>query len=826
MGSRYCVVSVLALVSLSAGEECAHAQDAGAGVQGTPAQASPHARVLPPIVVSRAAPSFKPARPRAAARTLRPSPAQAPASAPQRLVVYPTTPVSTSGIDIEKVPASVNIVDVNQIERTGSANIADALQQYVPGIVVNEVSGNPFQPNVQFRGFIASPVAGTPQGLAVYQNGVRVNEAFGDTANWDLIPTAAIQSVAVVTNNPAFGLNALGGAINVQMKNGFNYHGAEIDTMGGSFGRLQSSAQWGKQFDNFAVYGALEGLHDNGFRNFSVSDVRRFYGDVGYKNDASEFHLNLGAADNHFGATATTPIELLQQYWGATYTTPQTTANRVGYANLTGKIEATPSWTIEGVAHVRIFQQNVVDGNPTGTQPCGADPTLLCFGDDVSPAKGLNGLQLANPFGPAAVLGEIDRTTTRSTTTGLSLQATNSDQLFGHTNNFVVGASFVSSVTRFSASAELGTIGPNFVVGGSGIFLGQSGNPVSIGPVALRAVNQYSGLFALDTFDVTNALSITAGGRFNAARITLEDQIGSALNGNESFNRFNPIIGGTYKISPGLSAYAGYSEANRAPTPLELGCADPAHPCIIAAFLVSDPPLKQVVARTIEAGLRGTRDLSIGTLGWKFGGFRTNNSDDILAIPSPVLQGFGYFQNIGATRRQGVEAEVSLKSSALQLSASYALVDARFLNALQVGSNSPFADVNGNVQILPGNRIPAIPRDRVKASLEYSVTDALKVGGDALFVSSQFFVGDESNQAQRLPGYAVFNLHASYQVNKTFQVYARADNILDNRYATYGTFFDTGAVPNFANGGAPFTDPRSLSPARPRAFYAGLKATF
>ena len=102
----------------------------------------------------------------------------------------------------------------------------------------------------------------------------------------------------------------------------------------------------------------------------------------------------------------------------------------------------------------------------------------------------------------------------------------------------------------------------------------------------------------------------------------------------------------------------------------------------------------------------------------------------------------------------------------------------------------------------------------------------LRVGGDALFVDSQFFVGDESNQAQRLPSYAVFNLHASYQISKIFQIYARADNIFDNRYATYGTFFNTAAVPNFANGGAPFTDPRSLSPARPRAFYAGLKATF
>ena len=241
---------------------------------------------------------------------------------------------------------------------------------------------------------------------------------------------------------------------------------------------------------------------------------------------------------------------------------------------------------------------------------------------------------------------------------------------------------------------------------------------------------------------------------------------------------------------------------------------------------MSDPPLKQVVARTVEAGLRGTKDMNIGTLGWKLGGFRTDNSDDILAIPSPALQGFGYFQNVGSTRRQGIEAEVTLKSRALQLYASYALVDAQFLDSLQVGSNSPFADASGNVQISPGNRIPAIPRNRVKAGVDYAVTDALKVGGDALFVSSQYLVGDESNQAQRLSSYAVFNLHASYQLNKTFQVYARADNVFDNRYATYGTFFDTGAVPNFTNGGAPFSDPRSLSPARPRAFYAGLKATF
>jgi outer membrane receptor protein involved in Fe transport len=790
-----------------------HGQDAPA--QGAPA----NSQVLPPVEVTAPETGTKRGQSRTATRI----------TPPRRRVYVPVTtplPGPSKGTDVDKVPSAVGFIDSREIGRTDSLNITNSLEKYVPSVDIIEVTGNPFTPTVQYRGFVASPVDGTPQGLAVYQNGVRINEAFGDTVNWDLIPTSAVRSISVVPNNPAFGLNALGGAINVQMKDGFNYHGAEINTMGGSYGRIQSSLQWGKQVDSYAVYGALEGLHDNGFRNFSPSDIRRFYGDVGYSKDGNEFHLNMGLADNKFGSAATVPVELLDRFWGATYTSPQTTANQVGYVNLTGKVEATPTWTIDGVAHLRFFNQKTQDGNPTGTQPCD-DPNggLLCFGNGTTPAFGLNGVQLADTFPDGATLGEIDRTSTRSTTAGLSLQATNTDQLFGHDNRFVVGASYDTSVTYFNASAELGTIGQNFVVSGSGIFLGQSGDPVSIGPVSVRATNQYSGIYALDTFDVTNAFSITGGGRFNDARIVLQDQIGTLLNGSNTYDRFNPIIGGTYKITPELTAYASYSEANRAPTPLELGCADPARPCIVAAFLVSDPPLKQVVSHTVEAGFRGTKELNIGTLNWKLGAYRTRNDDDILAIPSPVLQGFGFFQNIGATRRQGIEAEVNIKSSALQLYASYALVDARFLNALELASNSPFADANGNIQVVPGNRIPAIPRNRVKAGFDYSITDQLKIGGDAVFVGSQYFVGDDSNQASRLPSYAVFNVHASYQIDKNFQIYGRVDNLLDNRYATYGTFFETDAIPNLSNG-TNFTDPRSVSPARPRAFYAGLKATF
>ena len=180
------------------------------------------------------------------------------------------------------------------------------------------------------------------------------------------------------------------------------------------------------------------------------------------------------------------------------------------------------------------------------------------------------------------------------------------------------------------------------------------------------------------------------------------------MNGDDTFIHLNPMVGATYKITSELTAYAGYSQANRAPTPLELGCANPAQPCILASFLVSDPPLKQVVAQTFEAGLRGAHDYgeTVGTLSWKLGAFRTDSRDDILNVPDPIQQGFGYFQNVGQTRRQGIEAEVDFKAEKFSLFASYAYIDATFLNAFALGSNSPYADANGNIYVTPGDQIP------------------------------------------------------------------------------------------------------------------------
>src|SRR5262245_26689131 len=139
---------------------------------------------------------------------------------PEIVVVAPS-PLQGAGIDRDKVPAMVQTLTADDFQRTYSPSVTETLLQRIPGVVTNDVQGNSAVQDLRYRGFVASPLAGTPQGLAVYLNGVRVNESFGDTVNWDLIPTNAIDRADMWTNNPVFGLNALGGAVSIQMKNGF-----------------------------------------------------------------------------------------------------------------------------------------------------------------------------------------------------------------------------------------------------------------------------------------------------------------------------------------------------------------------------------------------------------------------------------------------------------------------------------------------------------------------------------------------------------------------------------------------------------------------------
>jgi iron complex outermembrane receptor protein len=742
-------------------------------------------------------------------------------------------------IDRDKVPSNTAVMTTRDFDHEYSGTFLDAVNRGLPGVTLGDQTGNPFQRDLDYRGFKASPVQGTPQGIAVYQNGVRINESWGDVVNWDFIPEKAIDRVSLFPNNPVFGLNAIGGAMSIQMKNGFTYQGKEVEVMGGSYGRIQSSVQVGAQDGNVSAYALFESAYDRGWRDFaSSSHINRMYVDVGARNDATEWHVNFTGADNILGSVAATPIQLLNQSWSSVYTWPQITHLQLAFLNTTLSHNFSDTWSFQGNVYWRGFRQSHVDGNGTDVAPCD-DPTSLCIGAGLPLSGPAGGPPTPNTLG-TAFLGEIDRNQTNTSTFGGTGQFTNADRLFGHDNHVVMGVSVDHGFTRFNASSELGTVDQNLFVTGTGVFINQP--DAGLSPVDLHAINTYTGIYATDTFDVTNRFSVTAGGRFNLAQINLEDQTGTnpLLNSSNRFQRFNPVIGGTYKINPNLTVYAGYSEANRAPTPLELGCSDPNHPCIIDSFLVADPPLKQVVAHTVEAGFRGRfgQDAKTGRLSWGLGVFHTLSDDDIIQVASPLgVNNFGFFQNAGKTLRQGIEAKIDYRYDRWNVYANYTFVDATYQSAITLSSpNNPNALTDPNnddvrfVNVTPGNHIPGIPAHRFKAGFEYGVTDAWKVGADLNVVGSQWLVHDDTNLSPKVPAYAVLNLHTSYQVTPNIELFGLINNALNQQYYVGGTFFQTGglasATPGVPNLMAQLTDPRTFVPGMPLAAYAGIKAKF
>jgi len=771
-----------------------------------------------------------------------PPPRRAPArvsggAAPARATAAPAVPAETTTttpipgvVDQDKIPSNVQTAGAPDFSYTVTPDLLQSMVRALPGVALSSQTGNEFQLDFNYRGFIASPVIGTPQGLAVYQNGVRINEVFGDIVNWDFIPQNAINQLTLVPSNPVYGLNATGGALAFQMKNGYTYHGVEGEVSGGSYGRAVASVQAGGEVGNLSGYFTADAINDAGWRNDSPSSLRRVYADLGARGDQTEFHLTFTGADNFFNGTAATPVQMLDQNWSSIYTNPQTTHNQLAFLTASATWRPSDTWTYQAVAYYRDYHQAHVDGNNTNasndTTVC-PDPTLLCFPNldgTVSNLTTTRGQRVPNSgaLGFPNILSEIDRTWTATNSFGGSVQAASSEKVFGLENNFVIGLSVDRGLVQFATTSELGTdnAGQFPTVQGFGLFIDQPSGDVA--PVGLGAHTLYTGLYATDTLDLTPRLSVTAGARYNFAQINLIDELGndSALNSNNTYTHFNPMVGATYKLTPNLTLYGDYAIANRAPTPLELACSDPNRPCLIDSTLVGDPPLQQVVTYTYEAGLRGQFDLAKGQLNWSVGAYHALNTSDIINVSSPII-GHSFFQNAGDTVRKGIEANLTYKQDRWNIYANYTFVDATFQTPLTLQSPfNPFADANGNIFVVPGDHIPGIPNFRFKLGGEYQITDPWKFGADLNVIGSQWLVGDQSNQNPKLPAYWVVNLHSSYKISENVEVFGLVRNVFNQHYAVAGTFFDIASYP-FLN----LTDPRTFTPGMPFAAYLGVRGT-
>jgi iron complex outermembrane receptor protein len=749
------------------------------------------------------------------------------------LVVVGVTPVPGFKVDKDKIPGNIQTLRSSDLTRNGAASVLGALDQQVSGVNFNDTLADPFQPEVLFRGFEASPVLGTPQGMAVYQNGVRVNEAFGDTVNWDLIPDIAIDRIDVLNATSVFGLNALGGAMTVTMKNGFTYQGFDATVSGGSFNQRQAQAEYGVNDGTLGAYVAVNGLKEGGWRHFAQDRVKQYYLDLSFHADPITSDLSYSRANNRLFGQGAAPVQSLAISPENVFTGPQDNIDNLDMITLNTAYNFTPTLALSNVVYFRNYRQTVANGDDSNYAACddAVGPGLLCDGDYVlTDTAGQNIPDITN--GGATLIGQNDYEAIHSQTWGGSLQFSSTEKLLGHGNSFAIGATVDTSSTHFFSGTWLGVIDASLTVLPSPYFVATpEGVDSTATPVILNANNKYYGMYLTDTFDLVEALSVTVNGRYNIAKVDLADRNGDALNGNNRFTHFDPSAGVTYKVIPALTVYGSYAINNRTPTASELECANPAAPCLLPTNLASDPPLNQVVSKTAEVGARGTLSgASLGKFGWDLSIYRTNSENDIYGISTTIASGF--FQNVGSTRREGGDLDLTYQTGRVSAYLQYSYLKATFRSAfLEPAPANPFQDANGNIQVNVGDELPLIPKSRVKLGADVKVLPHWSAGGTVSYIGPSFYRGDEANLNPELPGYTVASLRTSFQFSRHLQIFANIQNVFDRRYSTYGIFGDpTGVgapgVPAGGESGDPDVDPRFQSPAMPRAYFGGVKISF
>jgi outer membrane receptor protein involved in Fe transport len=755
-----------------------------------------------------------------------------------QVTVISNTPLEGLGLPLNQIPANVQTGNSKDMEQQQSLGIADYLNNNFSGVNVNESADNPFQLDINYHGFTASPLLGTPEGLSIYVDGVRVNESFGDTVNWDLLPQNAVSTITLMSgSNPVFGLNALGGALSIRTKSGHDDPGTELEAYGGSWGRRSFEGETGGEFGNFDYFFAGSYFDENGWRENSPSRVYQAFGKVGWQNDKTDVDLSYTYADTSLYGNGATPESMLNYDYESSYT-PDYTANLMSFVNLTGTQFLADKLLLSGNVYYRHLITEAVNGNSNDSYL--ADYTGPPF-DCANPGASLGALTYCTP-------GQDANSRLVQNTKGVGLQLTDSQDLIGWTNQATLGADFTDSDDTFAQQYLYGGLTPDRAL----IYIESPYNNENV--ISLSGGNKIYGVYLTDTLSPSKLLHFTLSVRYNKSTETLhgysiDTDIGdfgngfnepTTLSGDHTFSRVNPAFGFTITPTDTLTFYANYNQASRAPTVIELGCANPQAPCGLPNDFASDPSLKQVVATTFEVGARG--NLADQELNWSADIFHTVNQNDIQFVASGINA--GYFDNLGNTRRQGLDLSLGGKEGPLKWHVTYSYVDATYQSTFEVSAESnSTADASGNILVQPGDRIPLIPKHTGRLILDYEISPQWDVGGNLIATSGSYLHGNENNANQAggtngegeyvvgsgwISGYVVVNLQSTYHVSKRFELFARLGNLFDKHYATAGfltssAFYTNGLVIPNPND---FPNENAVSPGAPRAAWGGVRLRF
>lgn len=754
------------------------------------------------------------------------------------------TPAHGVGIETNRLPYPVNRVSDKQIEQSQSLDLSDYMNRNLGSVHVNQAQNNPLQPDLQYRGFVASPLLGNSQGISVYSNGVRINEPFGDAVNWDIIPQSAIAGINLMAgSNPLFGLNTLGGALSIRTKNGFSHPGHSIQFYGGSFDRRVGTFESGGNDGNLAYFITGNWFKEDGWRDHSDSEAKQFFGSFGWKEGGTELELTLSAADTDLNGNGASPIELIKQDAKEVFTHPDNTQNDLRMATLSALHWLSDNRQISGSVYARFNDRDtfngdgsdfgVIDSFDGGGNGLNEDGDIIITaaecgggcsaGDLVEDGEQVED-QNDNVINPGLDDDEIavnNRSETEQDGFGINGQITFLDDLIGHENQLIVGFSYDYADIDYQFSTEIAEFTGDRGTTGLGLFVEES-------IVDAEVESSNASLFFMDNFSVNDALTLTLSGRYNYSRIKISGTSGEGSvvpageSGTHTFTRFNPAAGLTYTFAPQLSGYFGYSESSRVPTPAELTCHDQTNPCALPNSFLSDPPLDMVVAKSWEAGFRGNN----GAVEWHAGLFHTVNRDDIYFLPTEEGPGLspGYFDNIGKTVRRGLELSLAADYERWNWFFNYSWIDAEFRDSFEVNAeNNPAAIASGDDELMvrSGDTIPGIPRHLLKLGVGWNVTEKLNLGFDAIYNASQYFRGDEANASSQVGGFTVVNLQGRYQVNRSVELFGRVDNLFDREYKTFGLYGEPDEAPGFDS----FSDTRFYGVGAPRGGWLGVKVT-
>jgi outer membrane receptor protein involved in Fe transport len=789
--------------------------------------------------------------------------------------VYSATPLPSLGLPLNIVPANIQIATPKAINAQSGVSLADYMSTNMQSVSVTEMGGNPWQPEVTFRGYSASPLLGMPQGMSTYVDGVRVNEPFGDVTLWDKIPNFAIGGMQLVPgSNPMYGLNTLGGAIAIQTKSGRQAQGVGIEAEYGSWNRQRALVEYGgvSKDGSMDFYIGHQTTKEDGWRQFSPSHLNQTFAKTGWQSEKTKLDLSYIGTNNKLIGNGFTPEHMLSGDRDQIHTRPDWTNNYYHHLALNGSHWINNDVMLSGNTYYRKSNRHTKNGDLYESDIDHGEvhenyANLGCVGDPaVAPATGFQECELKGSV--------LNTSHTKQDNYGIAGQITFNQNFMGMKNQFIAGTGFDYSLIRFrqnervnlSTETEADDITLNgddqtlsdtvwdasreAILDGPGGFLPQTQT------VGLTGKQWTASLFVTDTLSLNDKWHLNGGLRYNHTKVDNNDILRGpysdnnkrSLTATDDYKRLNPSIGITHTPSDKLSIYGTYSESSRAPTSIELGCSNPEVGCLLPSAMADDPPLKQVVAKTYDFGARGSLTDEVR---WNASIYHAMNHQDLQFIRANDSTSRGYYNNVGRTQRQGFDLGLSGQHDHFRWNTSYSYIDATFDSnfSLVNGTNSSAPDSGDDrniFEVRKGNRMPSIPEHQFKARAQYDVTPNWSVGTNLVYFSDQYVWGNENNRHQgntaaclnggslrdndaacgsgKLKDYTIVNLDSQYNFGGGWKAFAKAINIFDNDYYIAGRLAETMFDASGAYGEE--IKSRGVIPGAPRAAWFGLRYEF